>query len=949
MSTINLVAHGLVAGQRVVISNITPAVGTGVDPDFVYFVLAAGLTANAFQISETDAGTPITILLPITAASLLVVPETTDTDTFNPTYVQITDPTDAQAPPPTITTPLDPVLSSDTATGVVRLLVALSVAATEATVRQWQVQITDKYSGTAPSGPDWSRPEEALVPLSLASYNIRAHPLTWYSVRCRYVDTFGNYSAFSNVVDLQTVAGYDAVNAVASAVSSLLDHKIGTVEIENGAVTADILAGTIILGSTIIAGTPPAQHVEMDRDGIRLVDASSNVVVNVPTDALQPVSVTGDIQAGHLTAVTSSELRGPTSLPTGAVVTAQGSIAAPTAAPVLVSGYETIASGTSSGFDWGGAYNGTHLCIVSNPDAGLATAVNPVLIYKYTTAGVLAATITTNLVTKLFTNGIAWDGTNFYIATSDATQTKVVRLNSAGVVQATTTITADISGNKGQVGMFYDSTDGFLIVITTTGTGAGVQYRFRRYNVPGVTLNSTRDASGTNTHHGANTSITGGARVGTDYWVGTFGTDANDGLINAFTAASPAPFIANSSWGYTSAGAAQNSFGIMYDGTNFYWRASTTIYKATNWTMTGATSAKHWVSYAWYDSVGTTHETAVGPRASITIYNRMRLSVTNASIPTGGGGVDDPNHARIYMLQNATDTGAGTYWVQLDDANTQRYLTTYLSALPHDGAGAAFGGGTSAELKSSTTGWSLKGDGTGTLGTLVTGGKPPIVRTYTVTGANTWTKPSGLASIVVECIGGGGAGGGAAATAAGQAAVAGGGGGGAYARKIFTAADLVSAVTCTATVGTGGVAGAAGANNGGAGVASTFAGTGITTVSAGGGGGGTGAAASTSASGKAGGAGGTATGGDQNIVGEEGQWGWAATGPLAAGPGWGGNSGLGWGSPGRPNFNFGAAAATAGAGFGAGGGGIFAQTSSPNAAGGAGAPGLIIVTEHYVG
>jgi hypothetical protein len=53
MSTINRVAHGLVAGQRVVFSSVVP-LGTGIDTDTVYFVVSAGLTANAFQISETD-------------------------------------------------------------------------------------------------------------------------------------------------------------------------------------------------------------------------------------------------------------------------------------------------------------------------------------------------------------------------------------------------------------------------------------------------------------------------------------------------------------------------------------------------------------------------------------------------------------------------------------------------------------------------------------------------------------------------------------------------------------------------------------------------------------------------------------------------------------------------------------------------------------------------------
>lgn len=74
-SRINRTAHGLSASQRVVFSNILPSSGSGLDPTVVYYVLAAGLLLDSFEISETDGGTPLQLALAL-SANMQVVPET---------------------------------------------------------------------------------------------------------------------------------------------------------------------------------------------------------------------------------------------------------------------------------------------------------------------------------------------------------------------------------------------------------------------------------------------------------------------------------------------------------------------------------------------------------------------------------------------------------------------------------------------------------------------------------------------------------------------------------------------------------------------------------------------------------------------------------------------------------------------------------------------------------
>lgn len=199
------------------------------------------------------------------------------------------------------------------------------------------------------------------------------------------------------------------------------------------------------------------------------------------------------------------------------------------------------------------------------------------------------------------------------------------------------------------------------------------------------------------------------------------------------------------------------------------------------------------------------------------------------------------------------------------------------------------------------------------LGT-VFGGAAPVLRVYT--SSNTWLKPAGLKAVLVEVQAGGGTGGTASNTAG---ALASGGGGGGYARKLILAATLGSTEVIT-------ISGAA-----------SF-GTHCSATAGAAGGGYT----------ADGGAGGTGSGGDINIAGGKGGRSYYSTGGVS---GTGGNSMFGPITPGviavggtTPVSNTG----IAGSGYGAGGsGGAYGAGVSGSRAGGAGAPGVIIVTEFY--
>lgn len=201
--------------------------------------------------------------------------------------------------------------------------------------------------------------------------------------------------------------------------------------------------------------------------------------------------------------------------------------------------------------------------------------------------------------------------------------------------------------------------------------------------------------------------------------------------------------------------------------------------------------------------------------------------------------------------------------------------------------------------------------------------KYPSIRTHVFTATGTWTKRPGLKFIEVELVGGGGGGGGT--TTANESS--GGGSGGGYSKKTIAANTLTDLVT--ATIGAGGTAGASTGGTGGTGGTTSFG----SYLQATGGGGGTTNGSSDNA------APGIGSSGDINIKGQGGGAGSAVAG-ISSGAG--GSSMLGGGAISKSDNGVG----VDGGNYGGGGSGARC-TGGADTAGGAGAPGVVIVYEHY--
>ena len=218
----------------------------------------------------------------------------------------------------------------------------------------------------------------------------------------------------------------------------------------------------------------------------------------------------------------------------------------------------------------------------------------------------------------------------------------------------------------------------------------------------------------------------------------------------------------------------------------------------------------------------------------------------------------------------------------------------------------------------------------------------PIRRVYTANA--TWTKPANLSYIEVEVQGAGGGAGGSQTAANNAAAGGAGGGGGGWTKQTYAGSALPA--TCAVVVGAGGNGGGSAPGNGTAGGASSFSGSGITTLEGLGGAGGAGNTSSTGANAVSGGLGGTASGGSVNVKGQDGMYGGrisfagvASSRPISSS---GGSSILGLGGAAATNER-----GNDGTGYGAGGGGAAVNSSQTGRSGGAGTGGIVIVTEYY--
>jgi hypothetical protein len=310
----------------------------------------------------------------------------------------------------------------------------------------------------------------------------------------------------------------------------------------------------------------------------------------------------------------------------------------------------------------------------------------------------------------------------------------------------------------------------------------------------------------------------------------------------------------------------------------------------------------------------------VGASVIITDFATYKKYMDEISL----AGASDADTSTKGVLEAATtaeidaNTATGSTGASLSVAPDKLVLSKYGLRLPGADEKAALAGGATFGTPSTSNKYITQDYNSSATGI-------PVVRTYLNAGSPaTWTRPAGLKYIIVEVQAGGGGGGGTDTTTGSAAS---GGGGGGYSKKLIPVASL--GATETVTTGAGGAAGGASAD-GSAGGNSSFG----THATATGGDGGQ------DYNNKNFAAGGTAASGDINIKG-----GGGGIGINGGASGWGGNSQLGGITPPVGAGSSGTDGIT-GYLYGSGGSGAY-RIGGGSVTGGAGAAGLVRLTEYY--
>jgi len=214
--------------------------------------------------------------------------------------------------------------------------------------------------------------------------------------------------------------------------------------------------------------------------------------------------------------------------------------------------------------------------------------------------------------------------------------------------------------------------------------------------------------------------------------------------------------------------------------------------------------------------------------------------------------------------------------------------------------------------------------------------------TYLTTGTSaTYTTPTGVRALYVECAGGGGGSGGVDGQGSDTGGVSVPGAGGGYCAKLITSPSA----TYTYTIGAGGAGGASGENDGTSGGTTTFT-DGTLTLTATGGTFGDGDTAGAGGSRLLGNAGGQGSGGDINIEGQSPGVSTITAGDIVSMNPSGFCPIFGCGIVGRTAISTGSAGPN-GVNYGDGGGSAYVENISTNFAGGDGYQGVIRITEYY--
>jgi hypothetical protein len=534
------------------------------------------------------------------------------------------------------------------------------------------------------------------------------------------VDTSDNASAWVPAVEpvmVHAVAGPD-----------IEARSVTTNHLEVGSVDGEILAGELLLGSTIKTAES-GQRVELSADGFAMFNGSEELLVSFPTDPDESPEIRGVVQADGLTVREGATFFSPlNSFAKDSTISLDESLSAPVTAP-------------GATVYWGSLqleqveYSGSHGTFALIPSEIVAVGwhhgldcllvvqrhgVQKCRVWYYEVDGSLAPLSPAPL----------WDLAEGWDITSIST------------------------GTDGEIRMLFQfENDRYWIYDATRPSGSQTR-EYQRQNTnrtPILTMDGTniwvvetfaagprfyRVTTGTSPVTIAETITSTGAPSGLTDSPNTFYRDTADFGTTRMVVGYPGSGqyrVYSSTGAYVAAEdwpAPTSKVGLVFanpPGLFFTLGTDGRLWSHSALTWTSSTLDTWHFGQTFYDAntTGGTHETALGAVRTFTMKKRAFVRFTLVEVPFAGGS-DDPNRWRLYGMRGTYSTASMR--LQTDGPYTQ--LTVTLATAPTTSGSVApttstFPGGNPARLVSARTLPSnplqsvieLRGDGAARLGT----------------------------------------------------------------------------------------------------------------------------------------------------------------------------------------------------------------------------------------
>jgi hypothetical protein len=543
-------------------------------------------------------------------------------------------------------------------------------------------------------------------------------------VRTQTVDTSGNASAWVPAVEPVIVHGVDAPDLEANSVT--------TNALQAGSVTGDILAGELLLGSTIKTAES-GQRVELSADGFQMFNGAEELLVSFPTDPDESPEIRGVVQADGLTVREGATFFSPlNSFAKDSTISLDESLSAPASAPGATIFWGSLQLEIS-------AKTGALGTFALDPTQIISAAWHPtisqcfVLVQKRSNGTRIWYYDITGAIKTGLTGDAWWDWEDW----------------------AWTSVQWGSDGEPRMIGEFMPNGEWYIYqdglagsyrkyarantlrepVLTMNGNSIWVAEtlsagpRFRRMTLPASGTSSTpaviaEEIVSTGAPSGVlaspNSFYFGNADFGSPRMILSYPGSGDARVYDtagAYQSAESFPAPTSRAGLIFATSPAPLFFTVGTDGR---------LWSHSGLTWTSSTQSTWHFGQTFYDAnaTGGTHETALGVVRSFTMKKRAFVRFTLVEVPFAGGS-DDPNRWRLYGMRGTYS--AGSMRLQADGPYTQ--LTVTFATAPTTSGSVApttstFPGGNPARLVSARTlpsnplqaAIDLRGDGSAVLG-----------------------------------------------------------------------------------------------------------------------------------------------------------------------------------------------------------------------------------------